>query len=692
MVLKVGAFGGPPLSYQWQKNGADLPDGGTISGVTTATLSISGVLQEDAADYSVVVSNPYSVINSSVATLTVNDPFITTQPANRVLAEGATAVLSVAAAGTPTLTYQWYKDGELVSDAGRISGAQTATLTITSFSAGDVGVYFVIVNNGLGGSVTSANAELHTADPSIVIQPQSVTNRYGTTASFTVTPSGTAPFSYRWHKAGVGDLADGGNISGSTTAVLTISGVAYPDSGTYSVTVANALGVLVDSAPAELTVKDPVVVTQPVSVASNPGTTATFQVAAVGTPDLTYQWQKNGAAIFDVGNYSGTATDTLEVFDVSAADTGNYRVVVTGGYGNTETSADATLTVRKPVEITVQPTPRTVTAGSKAVLAVGVTGTAPQYQWQLEGADLPGATAAAYILENVQPGVTGNYQVLVSNPVNSQTSSVAVVSIIAPMRLEEANVVAIRIGDGAQTLSGHGNSMFLDQFAPDGSYVSTVTIPDTGPSSLVAIGPNVVTSPSSVTGNGLSRSANGRFLVLGGYNTNLSYTEDLQNALAKVVPRGIGLIDDRGQYTLAISSTSQSSGNFWRGAVADGTNNYWGFSRTSSSYYFGFDAPGVILESDWLNLRSMAIFNGSIYGVSAVADKSGVMRLTGLPTAPVTLEWLINSAAVLLNWGGSFFLQSATNVTGPYEDVINGTRPYTRSTSSEGERFFRLHQ
>src|SRR6266576_6229179 len=75
-TFTVGAFGGPPLNYQWQKDGADLPDGGKISGATTATLSISSVLQADAAGYSVVVSNTYSVITSSVATLSVNDPFI----------------------------------------------------------------------------------------------------------------------------------------------------------------------------------------------------------------------------------------------------------------------------------------------------------------------------------------------------------------------------------------------------------------------------------------------------------------------------------------------------------------------------------------------------------------------------------------------------------------------------------------
>jgi len=78
----------------------------------------------------VAVAASRSAIASSVATLTVNDPFITMQPTNRVLTPGTTAVLNVAAAGTPTLTYQWYKDNSPLSDGGRISGAQTGSFRI----------------------------------------------------------------------------------------------------------------------------------------------------------------------------------------------------------------------------------------------------------------------------------------------------------------------------------------------------------------------------------------------------------------------------------------------------------------------------------------------------------------------------------------------------------------------------------
>jgi hypothetical protein len=107
------------------------------------------------------------------------------------------------------------------------------------------------------------------------------------------------------------------------------------------------------------------------------------------------------------------------------------------------------------------------------------------------------------------------------------------------LRLYDTNVVVIRVGNGAQALTANGNSMFLDQFTPNGSYVSTLNIPDNGPSALITMGPNSVPSPSSVTGTGLSRSADGRFMVIAGYNTNLNNSVALHDVTASAVPRGV---------------------------------------------------------------------------------------------------------------------------------------------------------
>ena len=62
-----------PLSYQWQKSGTNLVNGGDISGANSNALTVTGISDSDAASYSVIVSNAnFSITN--YATLTVIDP------------------------------------------------------------------------------------------------------------------------------------------------------------------------------------------------------------------------------------------------------------------------------------------------------------------------------------------------------------------------------------------------------------------------------------------------------------------------------------------------------------------------------------------------------------------------------------------------------------------------------------------
>lgn len=86
-----------------------------------------------------------------------------------------------------------------------------------------------------------------TLPPEITVQPLSITNVIGSTVSFSVTASGTQPFNYQWVMDGLTVLADGTNpwgsvISGSTSNVLTLTGVATNDAGIYQVIVSNNVG------------------------------------------------------------------------------------------------------------------------------------------------------------------------------------------------------------------------------------------------------------------------------------------------------------------------------------------------------------------------------------------------------------------------------------------------------------------
>ncbi|HKD16866.1 MAG TPA: right-handed parallel beta-helix repeat-containing protein [Thermoanaerobaculia bacterium] len=72
-VFSVTAQGQPTLTYQWQKNGSPLSDGGNVSGSQTDTLTIDPTGAGDGGNYDVVVTDGFGQqLTSTTATLTVN--------------------------------------------------------------------------------------------------------------------------------------------------------------------------------------------------------------------------------------------------------------------------------------------------------------------------------------------------------------------------------------------------------------------------------------------------------------------------------------------------------------------------------------------------------------------------------------------------------------------------------------------
>ena len=152
-TFSVAATGTTPLTYQWQKNSANISGATSASYTTPATTSA-----DNGAKFDVVVSNSAGSQTSATATLTVNatatGPTITTQPANQTVTVGQTATFSVVATGTAPLSYQWQKN------SANISGATSASYATPATTSADNGAKFdVIVSNSVG-SQTSATATL----------------------------------------------------------------------------------------------------------------------------------------------------------------------------------------------------------------------------------------------------------------------------------------------------------------------------------------------------------------------------------------------------------------------------------------------------------------------------------------------------------------------------------------------------
>lgn len=217
------AASGSGLTYQWRKAGVN------IAGATSASYTINNLTAGDAANYDVVITTSCATtVTSNAVALTVNPATaITTQPTAQTVCAGANASFTVAATGTG-LTYQWRKDGTA------ITGATSATYTITAATAANAGSYTVVVT-GTCGNVTSNAATLTVnAATTITTQPAAVTVCAGAPASFTVAAGG-AGLTYQWRKGGV-------NIAGATNATYTIAATATADAGSYDVVVTGTCG------------------------------------------------------------------------------------------------------------------------------------------------------------------------------------------------------------------------------------------------------------------------------------------------------------------------------------------------------------------------------------------------------------------------------------------------------------------
>ncbi len=460
-TFTVTATGTSP-SYQWYKGAT------SIGGATTATLTLVNVQQADVAGYSVVLSNAAGVVTSSPpATLTVIDaPVITGGPASRTNNAGTTATFTVTATGTSP-SYQWYKG------ATSIGGATTATLTLVNVQDGDAASYSVVLSNAAGVATSSPPAMLTVIDaPVITGEPLSRTNNAGTTATFTVTATGTSP-GYQWYKGAT-------SISGATTATLTLVNVQQADAAGYSVVLSNAAGVVTSSPPATLTVIDPPMITlQPLSRTNNASTTATFTVAATGTTPFAYQWYKITLtatnALSDGGNISGSATNVLSIANVLAADAASYFVTISNAAA-VAVSSNAVLTVIDPV-ILVQPQGSTNFDGSTVSFSVTAAGTATlTYQWFQDNVLLFGDTNSTLTLTNLTDDDAGNYTVVVSNSVGTATSSPALLVTVAPLITTQPSSLVVVQGQPANfSVSVDGETPFQYQWLFNGSNISSAT-------------------------------------------------------------------------------------------------------------------------------------------------------------------------------------------------------------------------
>jgi hypothetical protein len=245
-------------------------------------------------------------------------------------------------------TYAASTDANGIYAFAGVPSASTYVVTVTNtgyFPASSNFSTSVSYDSSTGsGNVWGADFSLIPASgpPVITVQPQDQIVDPGATATFAVVATGALPLTYQWQSCASGsttwtNLIDGGNISGSGTATLTVNQVSSMLNGQpFRCIITNSLGSVTSSPPAVLFVNIPsyLTITTLAGLAGNGGTNdGTGSGAQFNNP--------RGIAVDNHTNVYVTDLNSDTVRKLTLAGT-NWVVSTIAGLAGVPGSADGT--------------------------------------------------------------------------------------------------------------------------------------------------------------------------------------------------------------------------------------------------------------------------------------------------------------------------------------------------------------
>lgn len=347
---------GSYLEYQWFDNGVEM------TGEINAELTVENVQTDNSSSYHCVVSNMCNSVTSNSVGMTVNVyPLVTAHPNDASECLGESVSLISTASGTPTITGQWFVNGQEVTDS------VNSTLTVTLDSSDSLFVYHAFTN-GCGTVNSDSAIMVPILPPTITEQPVDTVGCLGDDVTFRVKVVGTEPFNYQWQLNGAD--VNGAAYSGANDFTLEISGVNEGHEGTYTCIISNECGQII-SDPADLdVVLPPNIVSQPDEITICEGDTTSFEMIVQGTEPFEFAWMNPGS-----DDVIGTEQN-LTFNGVEPQDDNDYYCVVSNVCADVSTDI-VPLNVKTLPEFVLQPEDIDACHGDSTALQVSVTGTNP---------------------------------------------------------------------------------------------------------------------------------------------------------------------------------------------------------------------------------------------------------------------------------------------------------------------------
>lgn len=423
VTLYCRAAGVQPMSYQWQFNGVSLP------GATNSSLSLTNVQAANLGGYRVVVANSQGVSISSTASLSLSQFILWSSFAGGNYAiptnypAGLNDLVALAPGDNHVLALR--ANGSVVSWGIPTNGLETG------LPAGLNNVVAIAVVGSTQNLALTATGTLKAwgASPTMTNLPPGLSNVVAIAsdhyALLALKSDGTVrswnPFSPGGYYAtpsisNIVAIASGFGKNLALDRFGRVMGWSYNTTN------------LDPAVPAGLSNVIAIAAGYDYSLALR----AEGTVVCWGSPTNVFSGLTNVVAIA-AGYEQGLALRA----DGSVVAQGGYISSVPAPAGNVtsiglgggwSTSFATVLTGNGSPALTVQPFDQTVNTGDTVQLHARAAGMQPiRYQWQLNGADLPGATNASLVLTNVQTRDVGSYRVVAANDLGAQVSRSAVV-------------------------------------------------------------------------------------------------------------------------------------------------------------------------------------------------------------------------------------------------------------------------
>jgi alpha-tubulin suppressor-like RCC1 family protein len=441
--LQVTADGSGPFSYQWRLNGTN------IAGATGSSLFLNHLLLSQAGNYSVVVSNAFGAVSSAKAAVPVvqatawgagtNSVIKTPEYGQSIVPAGLNNAVALAGGGYHALAVK--ADGKVLA-----WGAGTSNYVTPNFGQSVVPANLPAVAGVAGGLYHSLAVR---ADGMVAAWGAGLTNpltyqspHYGQS----VVPAGLS---------NVTAVAAGDYSSVALKRDGTVAAWGYPPPMTNVPTTVTNVIAIASRASHALALRSDGSVVHWGTLTTLPPTPYNYVAVAVGVNHC-LALRNDGTVVSWGGQYAvppglSNVVDIAAGYDHSVA-LKNDGTVVTWGATNTYGrnlippgltnvigiacgyyNSLAFLGDGSPL-IKFPPVSRAAYLGTQtnfSVLAVGAQRLG--YQWQFNGADIPGATNASVTLNNLRATDAGSYRVIVTNVFGSVTSAVATLTTPVPL-------------------------------------------------------------------------------------------------------------------------------------------------------------------------------------------------------------------------------------------------------------------